>query len=143
MYGRSPLRLTMLMTVSLFLLFYHFFLLMHCSLDAFELGNSPDLAFAGPFTIEGGVGGNPASSTNTTVGTSNPVPAAAPASPASGGSVSANNAAAPASPAATAGTSSTSHSASASHAASAATKEQAGQAVAVFGLVAAFASQFF
>ncbi|KAI7890423.1 uncharacterized protein EV154DRAFT_444629 [Mucor mucedo] len=28
---------------------------------AFELGNSPDLAFAGPFIIEGGVGGNPAS----------------------------------------------------------------------------------
>ncbi|KAG2202037.1 hypothetical protein INT47_006229 [Mucor saturninus] len=111
---------------------------------AFELGNSPDLAFAGPFTIEGGVGGNPASSSNTTVGTANSVPAAAPASPATGGgSAPPNNAAAPASAASTAGTSSTSHSASASHAASAATKEQAGQAVAAIGLVAAFASQFF
>ncbi|KAI8376350.1 uncharacterized protein BYT42DRAFT_517249 [Radiomyces spectabilis] len=39
---------------------------------AFEIGQSPDLAFAGPFTIEGGVGGTlPASSNGGSSSTSN------------------------------------------------------------------------
>ncbi|KAK4520473.1 uncharacterized protein ATC70_007985 [Mucor velutinosus] len=105
---------------------------------AFELGNSPDLAFAGPFTIEGGVGGTLPSSNTSSTGTSSPAPA--PANPPAGG----NAAATPAAPSATTdGNSQTSpHNANASHS-SAANKEMAGQAMVALGLVAAAASQFF
>ncbi|KAG2237675.1 hypothetical protein BDF21DRAFT_443157 [Thamnidium elegans] len=117
---------------------------------AFELGTSPDLAFAGPFTIEGGTGGNPAGTSADA--TPNAVPAASPASPASpAGGNAAAPAAAPASPAggssptaaspASSGTSA--HNANSSHAASAGIKQTAGQSVIAAGVVAAIASQFF
>ncbi|KAI8642203.1 hypothetical protein BD408DRAFT_443710 [Parasitella parasitica] len=104
---------------------------------AFELGNSPDLAFAGPFTIEGGVGGTLPASGNATASTGTTA-SQPPANP------PANNAAAtPAAPATTgASGSTTNHQASASHA-SAANKEIVGQAMVAFGLVAAVGSQFF
>ncbi|GAA5816244.1 hypothetical protein MFLAVUS_009770 [Mucor flavus] len=114
---------------------------------AFELGTSPDLAFAGPFTIEGGTGGNPAGIS--TDATPNAVPGASPASPATpaGG----NAAAAPASPAggstpaASAPSSGTSpHNANTSHATgSAGIKQTAGQSVIAAGVVVAIVSQFF
>ncbi|CAO3608554.1 unnamed protein product [Mucor fragilis] len=106
---------------------------------AFELGNSPDLAFAGPFTIEGGVGGTLPSSNTSSTGTSSPAPA--PANPPAGGNAAA---ATPAAPSATTGGNSQTapHNANASPS-SAATKEMAGQAVVALGLVAAAASQFF
>ncbi|KAG2196157.1 hypothetical protein INT46_007809 [Mucor plumbeus] len=107
---------------------------------AFELGNSPDLAFAGPFTIEGGVGGTlPSSSNTSSTGASSPQPAAA--NPPAGSNAPA---ATPAAPSATAGGNSQTspHNANASTA-SAANKEMAGQAMVALGLVAAAASQFF
>ena len=109
-------------------------------IDAFELGNSPDLAFAGPFTIEGGVGGTlPSSSNTSSTGASSPQPAAA--NPPAGSNAPA---ATPAAPSATAGGNSQTspHNANASTA-SAANKEMAGQAMVALGLVAAAASQFF
>ncbi|ORZ22986.1 hypothetical protein BCR42DRAFT_127144 [Absidia repens] len=47
---------------------------------AFELGTSPDLAFAGPFTIEGGVGGTLPSSNSTSSNSSAAVPSSSPSS---------------------------------------------------------------
>ncbi|KAI8068004.1 hypothetical protein BC940DRAFT_326217 [Gongronella butleri] len=54
---------------------------------AFELGTSPDLAFAGPFSIEGGVGGGITSNTSTpSTQPSTPVSSSAPSAPAAGSS---------------------------------------------------------
>lgn len=102
-------------------------------LDAFELGNSPDLAFAGPFTIEGGTGA--ASTSNSSTGAS-PAPPNAPAGGKGG--------AAPAAPSA----SSNGHSQTSAHnptasQASAANKQVVGQAMVALGMAAAAASQFF
>ncbi|CAO3597361.1 unnamed protein product [Absidia cylindrospora] len=47
---------------------------------AFELGTSPDLAFAGPFTIEGGVGGTLPSSNATASNSSSAAPSSSPSS---------------------------------------------------------------
>ncbi|KAI8099529.1 uncharacterized protein BX664DRAFT_377380 [Halteromyces radiatus] len=73
---------------------------------AFELGTSPDLAFAGPFSIEGGVGGTLPSSNATSsapvspgapAASSNPAPApSAPSAHSSAPSASPSNAKAPA-----------------------------------------------
>lgn len=111
-------------------------------LDAFELGNSPDLAFAGPFTIEGGVGGAlPSSNTTSSTGgsSSSPSTGAVPAAPAGG-----NSGATPAAPSASSnGNSQTSaHNPTATQA-SAANKQVVGQAVVALGMAAAVVSQFF
>lgn len=99
-------------------------------LDAFEFGTSPNIAFAGPFTIEGGTG------TGNGGAASSP---AAPASPGSNGSPAAGGAtpAAPSSPSTT-GT----NGAVTSHSASAGTITQVCPKV-MFGLAAFAAYQFF
>jgi hypothetical protein len=106
------------------------------NIDAFEFGTSPDLAFAGPFVIEGAVGGTlPASNatTSSSAATTSPSPvAAAPGS---------NTVASPAAPATTATSSTTAHNANASS--SATNNQVAGQAVVALGLVVIAASQFF
>ncbi|KAI8970308.1 hypothetical protein BDF20DRAFT_117627 [Mycotypha africana] len=115
---------------------------------AFELGQSPDLAFAGPFTIEGGVGGTlPASNGSSSSAPSSTPPSAA-APPAN------NNAASTPAPTSAGGSSTTSqtqpHNANASNAnnnngksSGANVEAVAGKTVIALGLAAAIGSYLF
>ncbi|ORY90969.1 hypothetical protein BCR43DRAFT_498279 [Syncephalastrum racemosum] len=120
---------------------------------AFEIGQSPDLAFTGVFSIEGCTGGGFASASKSAGGAAPAGGSAAPSAgkassaPAAGGSSAAagpssNAAATPAGASGSASASSAGQSASASHT-SDATHLVSGKAVAALAIAAAAASQFF
>ncbi|KAI9485270.1 MAG: hypothetical protein EXX96DRAFT_544564 [Benjaminiella poitrasii] len=111
---------------------------------AFELGTSPDLAFAGPFTIEGGVGSSGASSNaSASTPSSSNGGAASPPAPASGNNAAVATPAAPSSTSGTTSQTSSNNNANTSHATSAASKQTTGAAMVVLGMTAVVASQFF
>ncbi|KAI7904466.1 uncharacterized protein BX663DRAFT_470658 [Cokeromyces recurvatus] len=105
---------------------------------AFELGSSPDLAFAGPFIVEsGGSSASPSSNSSPSSGSTS-----SSSSPASGNN---NAVATPAAPSSTSGSTSqtsSNNNPNTSHT-SAGNKQYAGSAMIAFGVTAAIASQFF
>jgi hypothetical protein len=118
---------------------------------ALEFGTSPDISFAGPFTIEGGVGIVPTGNSSAPAAPVSPAPASPPAAdaaPAPGFSSPAAPAAAPVSstsPSSTAGVSQSANVpvASNSHHASAGIKELPSSVVLGFGIAAYAVSQLF
>ncbi|EIE81609.1 hypothetical protein G6F46_006740 [Rhizopus delemar] len=102
---------------------------------AFELGRSPDIAFTGAFTIEGGTGTSFPSQNSTSSSDSN----------SSSSSGSSNNAGSASTPATSSGStnSQTSQSAGTSHASSASSQNGVSQAIVAVGLAAVVAQQLF
>ncbi|RCI01605.1 hypothetical protein CU097_015730 [Rhizopus azygosporus] len=107
---------------------------------AFELGTSPDIAFTGAFTIEGGTGGPlPAQSSSDSSPSANSAPAS---SSSSSTNSNTNNSGAVATPASVSSTSSqTSQGAGASHASSASQNSSPAQVMVAVGLAAIVAAQ--
>ncbi|KAG0740966.1 hypothetical protein G6F62_009792 [Rhizopus arrhizus] len=103
---------------------------------AFELGRSPDIAFTGAFTIEGGTGTSfPSQNSTSSSSESN----------SSSSSGSSNNAGSASTPATSSGStnSQTSQSAGTSHASSASSQNGVSQAIVAVGLAAVVAQQLF
>ncbi|CAO3669675.1 hypothetical protein G6F70_004704 [Rhizopus microsporus] len=110
---------------------------------AFELGTSPDIAFTGAFTIEGGTGGPlPAQSSSDSSPSANSAPASSSSSsPANSNTNKSGAVATPASVSSSSTSSQTSQGAGASHASSASQNSNPVQVMVAVGLAAIVAAQ--
>ncbi|KAG1233694.1 hypothetical protein G6F68_003462 [Rhizopus microsporus] len=112
---------------------------------AFELGTSPDIAFTGAFTIEGGTGGPlPAQSSSDSSPSANSAPASSSSSSSSPANSNTNKSGAVATPASVSSSSTssqTSQGAGASHASSASQNSNPVQVMVAVGLAAIVAAQ--